>query len=456
MKLTEAVLSFEGLNPVSAFTPNVPNITATSIDALGMIKADARNIKSVIGNHRVNLTLTSPPYFDLKDYGNKSQIGFGQDYSTYLRDLTAVFKAIFEATDDTGSLWIVIDSFRRNGELVPLPFDLATNLKKVGWQLKDVIIWKKERTLPWLHAGATRNIFEYVMVFAKCPNKMKYYPDRVRDHVDLKSWWVKYPERYNPKGKSLEEVWTIDIPVQGSWGKKTPRHFCPLPPALVRRVLRLTTDDHDLVLDPFAGTGTVLSEAITLGRRSVGCEINSSLVRAYRARSARATAKPTRGHDNQSNEADQPNCFEQTIIDLRILKFGRLLLKQVKKEIGIKEASIFVSRSRRKPTARHAITSADYLIIFEKQKRLASRVLSVAQEAASQKPLSKFGIDAVIEATCDLSRLRAALPKRGKLYCYSITNTNKYINVAAVTKINYQNISPIISPIVIKINEPSD
>jgi len=421
-----------------------------------MLRADARSIKSIIGGRAVNLTLTSPPYFDLKDYGNKNQIGFGQDYATYLSDLTAIFKVILEATDDTGSLWIVIDSFRRNGELVPLPFDLATNLKKVGWQLKDVIIWKKERTLPWLHAGTTRNIFEYVMVFAKCQHKMKYYPDRVRDHVDLKEWWVKYPERYNPKGKSLEEVWTIDIPVQGSWGKKTPRHFCPLPPALVRRVLRLTTDAHDLVLDPFAGTGTVLSEASSLGRRSVGCEINNNLVRAYKARSKLVPTTPAYEQDHLSDEANQPNCFEQTIIDLRILKFGRLLLRHIKKETGLTEASIFIARSRRKPSARHAIASADYLVIFEKQKRLATRVLSVAQEITSKKPLSKFGIDAVITTANDLSKLRAALPKRGRLYCYSMTNTSKFMSAVAVTEVDFQNISPIISPIGITINEPCD
>lgn len=452
MKLSESVQATEGLISTPSFLPSFFSIS----EPQGMVRADARNIKSVIGNHTINLTLTSPPYFDLKDYGSKKQIGFGQDYASYLHDLTTIFKHIFDATDDTGSLWVVIDSFRRNGELVPLPFDLATHLKNIGWQLKDVIIWKKERTLPWIHAGTTRNIFEYVMVFAKSPKKMKYYPDRVRDHIDLKGWWVKYPERYNPKGKSLEEVWTIDIPVQGSWGKGTPRHFCPLPSALVRRIIRLTTDAGDFVLDPFAGTGTVLLEASALGRRNLGCEIDNGLVKAYQKRLAKNIAAPALVQDNVADDIAHLNNFEQTIINLRILKFGRLLLKQLKKEAGIDEASIFITRSRRRPIAQHAIVSADYIIFSGLQRRLVPRAQSVAREIASKKPLSKFGIDAHIEITNDISKLRAALPKRGKLFSYTTTNTSKYTNSVSATKVTYRDIPAILSPIGMAINEPND
>lgn len=177
---------------------------------------DARELAEIVPPDTVDLTVTSPPYFDLKDYGSEKQIGYGQDYKTYLDDLRKVFEKVHIVTKSHGSLWIVIDSFRRYQELLPLPFDLASELKKVGWTLQDVIIWKKERTLPWLKHGATRNIFEYILVFSKAGQKHKYYPDRLREIEELKHWWVKYPERYNPKGKSLEEIWTFDIPTQYS------------------------------------------------------------------------------------------------------------------------------------------------------------------------------------------------------------------------------------------------
>lgn len=189
---------------------------------------DARTVIRNIPDSLVNLTVTSPPYFDLKDYGMPSQIGYGQEYDDYLKDLARVFAEIYRVTRADGSLWVVIDTFRKGQEVLTLPFDLAAHLKPTGWVLRDIIIWKKERTLPWAHAGSTRKIFEYILVFSKGTNSFRYDHDKYRDTSDLKKWWVRYPERYNPKGKSLEEIWSYDIPTQGSWGDKYVRHFCPL------------------------------------------------------------------------------------------------------------------------------------------------------------------------------------------------------------------------------------
>src|SRR5207302_2969616 len=132
-------------------------------------------------------------------------------------------------TKPRGSLWVVIDTFQRNQELLPLPFDLAAKLKTIGWVLRDVIIWKKLRTLPWIHQGTTRSMFEYVLVFAKSTQPFRYFPDKARESTKLRKWWVRYPERYNPMGKALDEIWEFDIPTQGSWGNGYIDHFCPLP-----------------------------------------------------------------------------------------------------------------------------------------------------------------------------------------------------------------------------------
>src|SRR5690606_3134290 len=86
---------------------------------------DARNILNILGETvRIKSTITSPPYLDMKDYGSENQIGFGQDYEEYLEDLKNIFKNIFDITDEDGSLWIIIDSFKRNNQVVTLPFDL--------------------------------------------------------------------------------------------------------------------------------------------------------------------------------------------------------------------------------------------------------------------------------------------------------------------------------------------
>ena len=105
---------------------------------------DSRNISSLLKNEdSVQTTITSPPYYDMKDYGVDDQIGFGQTYDAYLNDLQSIFEQILHHTKNDGTLWIIIDTFKRNGSIVPLPFDLANKLKEVGWHFQDIIIWER-------------------------------------------------------------------------------------------------------------------------------------------------------------------------------------------------------------------------------------------------------------------------------------------------------------------------
>lgn len=139
---------------------------------------DARAINDVINQKIVSTTITSPPYFDMKDYGSENQIGYGQSYSEYLKDLKKVFLAIYNITKDNGTLWIIIDSFKKDGRVIPLPFDLERELTSIGWMLQDIIIWKKDRTVPWSSKGRTQRKFEYILFFSKT-NNYNYYAKRV-------------------------------------------------------------------------------------------------------------------------------------------------------------------------------------------------------------------------------------------------------------------------------------
>src|SRR4051794_37207512 len=98
---------------------------------------DARKLVEHVGRRMVDVTITSPPYYDMKDYGHEDQIGFGQSYDEYLQDLQEIFRGVFDVTKSTGSLWVVIDTFKRDGVVVPLPFDFAAKMKEIGWKLQD-------------------------------------------------------------------------------------------------------------------------------------------------------------------------------------------------------------------------------------------------------------------------------------------------------------------------------
>ena len=158
---------------------------------------DARNLLTTVGEKvKVMTTITSPPYYDMKDYGSSNQVGYGQSYEAYLNDLSLIFESVFKITHEDGSLWIIIDTFKRNNQVVTLPFDLSNKLKEGGWMLQDIIIWKKDKTVPWSKNGFMQRKFEYILFFSKSLN-FKLNKDRVRvfDTTKLKKWWIKFPER---------------------------------------------------------------------------------------------------------------------------------------------------------------------------------------------------------------------------------------------------------------------
>jgi DNA modification methylase len=382
----------------------------------GVVCGDARELVKQLKGDSVDVTVTSPPYFDLKDYGSPQQLGFGQKYEDYLQDLSSLFEQIYRATKEEGSLWIVIDTFRKNHEVRLLPFDLADKLKSVGWVLRDIIIWKKDRTLPWLHKGTTRRIFEYVLVFAKSSGTYQYFPDEEREFQDLKSWWVQYPERYSPKGKALEEIWNFDIPTQGSWGDPALSHACPLPPQLVSRIIRLTTTTGQLVLDPFSGTGTVPVQARSLGRAYLAFDTNSKYVEAARKRILELPAPK----DGKAPSSVTSKDFRSTIIALRILKLAKLLLRDTRKyKPELKAARVLVKKQTGKPAAGHKIVRAEYLVVVQVEAQKRKALQSHLRDRMSKPPHSKFGVEATLEVVSSAVAIKRA--GNAKYYQYSAT-----------------------------------
>ena len=243
------------------------------------IIADSRNISEVFRKKKFKqpvLILTSPPYFDIKNYENeKVQIGYGQDYQDYVNDIINVFHQCYNISSKNATFWLIMDSIRRDGRVIPLPFDLIDKLNQnheKTWILKDIIIWNKYKNVPWYHKGTLKNHFEYIFFLSK-NDDYKYYFDRVREIAGLKKWWISYPERYNPKGKVPTNIWEFTTPIRG-WGNGCQKHFCPFPFQLIEKILSISSDPGDLVVDPFAGSGSVLAIAKQMERDSIGIDVN--------------------------------------------------------------------------------------------------------------------------------------------------------------------------------------
>lgn len=411
---------------------------------------DARDLSKQLPSESVDLTLTSPPYFDMKDYGRANQIGFGQKYDDYLNDLAAVFAEVHRATKADGSLWIIVDTFRQAQEVFPLPFDIAARLTSFGWILRDIVIWKKERTVPWTRSGINRKIFEYILVFSKTRGAFRNDHDLYRDSTDLKRWWVRYPERYNPKGKAPEEIWSYDIPTQGSWGESYVRHFCPLPSELVSRIVQQTTRERDVILDPFSGSGTVPTVSTLLGRHYIGFELNRDYVKMFEKHLAKARKKaPELLIAPAAKAADE---FASTIAELRILKYGRLILRELNKITPSSEASVFVHRKRGIPQEKFKHYRAEYLIVLAEERHI-TKAQDIVQKLVSRPPLTKFGVEPSIAFVVrPSSKAKAGL--RASYYEYTQTNSHFHTGKKRREEA-WESTGKLFSPVRLEVEEPN-
>lgn len=278
----------------------------------------------------LDATITSPPYADLKDYdssqkegdsaqdSDSGQIGFDQEYEEYLNTLQSVFKQVYDLTKKGGSLWVVVNTFKEDGRVVRLPNDIVnicenlpsmercpacqgvlTKHPKLGgyscpkcnelydpleqsWTLHDIVIWDKERALPYTGERTFRNVFEYLLVFKKTDNpRFDFESVRIADPAEFSHWWVDWPERYHPRGMVPENIWQMVTPSQGKWGNLSLSHPAPFPPDLIERIVALTTDENGIVLDPFAGTGMTVAQASAMGRSAIGFELMDEYVENY-------------------------------------------------------------------------------------------------------------------------------------------------------------------------------
>ena len=367
-------------------------------------REDSRNLSEIIPQNTVTTTITSPPYADLKDYGYDEQIGYGDSYEKYLSDIRDVFEQVYSATEQDGTLWIIVDTFKRQGNITPLPFDIAEELKEVGWYFQDVIIWNKTKTLPWSKKGQMRNIFEYILFFTKDQDDFKYYIDDIRKPEDLKKWWVRFPERYNPKGKIPDNIWEHTIPTQGSWKNNGVDHFNPFPPSLVEKLIFLSTEEGDVVMDPFAGTGTTLAQADVMRREYIGFELNQKYIDMFFNSVKHEVQERWEKRLEELPEREQSQkILRRQIEKLRRLKFPKTLIRRLILDKGWTEDELHLNTI-------FALQNDEDNIEFDDQHKFLSIDLRIVtdngfdhskfeedvEDVVSHPPLSKFGIQPVV------------------------------------------------------------
>lgn len=417
---------------IETITSGAKHFSLTDLGCMAI--GDSRELSKLLPDSCIDAIVTSPPYYDLKDYGGGRQIGTGQAYKDYLKDLSDIFSHCYRACKKNGSLWMVVDTFAQDHKTVLLPFELTTKLELMGWSLKEIVIWQKDRTVPWSSQGRFRKTFEYILMFTKSDD-FKFYGNRVREKLGLKRWWVRYPERYNPEGKMPTDIWFIPLQFQGAWGGKDyPRHLCPFPFELVERILTVSTNKGNFVLDPFAGTGSVLAQAHCMSRCYLGFELKKRFLNEFEQKTLTAAI---RRNDFKSKRFDSKT-FKSLIMMLRGLKYPSVLIKEYRKlaanRFGKSEAPYCALVLLSQDDISNPKIPLPVDIRLAWHKMLSTDHRRMVHELMQHQPLSLFGISPRVSHVVSIDALKRYAQKKGasKLYVYTVGNTHKHRRVLDV------------------------
>lgn len=255
----------------------------------------------------VDTIITSPPYFQQRDYDSDLQIGREATVGQYVDRMVTLFAELKRVVKPSGSLWIVIGDKYIKGELQGAPWRVALALKDSGWILRSDCIWHKPNAMPSSTKTRPTTDHEYIFFFSN--NKSYFYDaDAVREpHVtfsenskmkggrnhfgkrgstpesgknsgDNNLHDGRWDQAFHPKGRNKRTVWSISL------SKFREAHFAVYPEALVRTCIDASCPLGGVVLDPFSGAGTTALTAKKTGRHFIGIDCNAEFCAMARRR----------------------------------------------------------------------------------------------------------------------------------------------------------------------------
>jgi len=234
---------------------------------------------NLLSDRSVHLVITSPPYWQLKDYGTDKQIGFDESYESYINNLNLVWKECHRVLYPGCRLCVNIgDQFARSVyygryKVIPIRTEITKFCEIIGFDYMGAIIWQKVTTtnttggatimgsFPYPRNGILKIDYEFILIFKKLGNPPKPTSEQKKLSVLTKEEWNTY--------------------FSGHWnfsGVKQNGHLAMFPEELPARLIKMFAFVGDTILDPFLGSGTTSRAARNLNRNSVGYEINEEYI----------------------------------------------------------------------------------------------------------------------------------------------------------------------------------
>ena len=293
-----------------------------------IICGDAAEVLKKLPPESVNMCVTSPPYYGLRDYGEQGQIGVEQSPDEYIERLVNVFDEVYRVLKKDGTLWLNIgDSYAGSGkgpmslavmgngknkelyqkdsriyevpkkwesikpkDLIGIPWMLAFALRRRGWYLRSDIIWYKKNCLPESAKYRPRKTYEHIFLLAK---SRQYYFDYKAIQEPIKevsrqrykrgrSANCKYAGQqgitqvredfsdFDQQFRRKRDVWEVSTNTY-----KMDEHFAMFPERLIEPCILAGSNIGGVVLDPFFGSGTTGAVAKRLDRDYIGIDINA-------------------------------------------------------------------------------------------------------------------------------------------------------------------------------------
>ena len=269
---------------------------------INIISGNALDKLKEIPEQSIHTCITSPPYFNLRNYGHKDQLGLESSSEEFIQNLVNVFSQVKRVLRDDGTLWLNMgDTWDKNKQLLGIPWRTALALQQDGWVLRSDIIWNKPAVMPSSVRDRVTNCHEYIFLLSK--NK-KYYYDN--ESIKEDSTFKNSKGEFRPNGmasigkknaskegfeirsglsnmkeqpkRNKRSVWTItNKPFKDA-------HFAVFPPDLIEPCVLAGCPEDGTILDPFAGSGTTGVVAQKHNRNAVLVELNEEYLKIARKR----------------------------------------------------------------------------------------------------------------------------------------------------------------------------
>ncbi|MGH3620881.1 MAG: DNA-methyltransferase [Sciscionella sp.] len=257
-----------------------------------LVLGDAAVVLAAMPDNCVQTVVTSPPYWSLRDYEGAGQLGLEGSVHDFIDALADLFSEVRRVLRDDGTMWLNVgDSYTSGGrtwrapdrknparamsvrpptpeglkpkDLIGVPWRLAFALQERGWYLRSDIVWNKPNCQPESVGDRPTRSHEYVFLFSKS-ERYKYDVSAVK----------------GPNERRLRTVWNVKTQSY----REARGHFATFPPSLVDPCLRIASEIDDIVLDPFAGSGTTALASGKLRRRFIGIELHPHYLEMARSR----------------------------------------------------------------------------------------------------------------------------------------------------------------------------